>query len=249
MVIEAVPEKVELKRARFAQLDRLADPDATPASNSASIPASRMIDRVRHSGRVLNAHYQQPSQLSSDKLMSCGKTDEGVTDGSMEKVPLRARGLSRAARERRIPLQPGMGGGQTRVPDGAPGRRGHIRGGGRPVEHLDHPRHPALPPHGPGRTRPARSSLERSRAMEQPGIWQPSHRSALPGSTVSSRLTWELPTAAQCAMQRSSQPFRHSQTTPEKTLRRGGTTATGRLKPRCGRHARSTTGASQGANP
>ncbi len=88
MVIEAVPEKLELKRAVFAELDRLADADAILASNSSSLPTSHLIDNVRHPERVLNTHYQQPPQLNAVELMSCGKTDEGIIDALMGKLPL-----------------------------------------------------------------------------------------------------------------------------------------------------------------
>ena len=37
MVVEAAPEKLELKREVLAELDRLADPDAIVASNSSSL--------------------------------------------------------------------------------------------------------------------------------------------------------------------------------------------------------------------
>ena len=87
MVIEAVPEKLELKRKIFAQLDELADGDAILASNSSSIPTSQMIDNVGHPERVLNTHYQQPPELNSVELMSCGRTDSRVVDGLMEKIP------------------------------------------------------------------------------------------------------------------------------------------------------------------
>ncbi len=38
MVIEAIPERLELKREVFGQLDKLADDDAMLASNSLSLP-------------------------------------------------------------------------------------------------------------------------------------------------------------------------------------------------------------------
>ena len=60
MVIEAIPERVELKTAVVADLDRLADPDAILSSNSSSIPTSQVIDQVQHPERVLNTHYQMP---------------------------------------------------------------------------------------------------------------------------------------------------------------------------------------------
>jgi 3-hydroxybutyryl-CoA dehydrogenase len=87
MVIEAIPERLDLKRDVFGELDELADADAILASNSSSFPTSLMIDGVRHPERVLNTHYQQPPELNAVELMSCGKTDEAVIDALMEKIP------------------------------------------------------------------------------------------------------------------------------------------------------------------
>jgi 3-hydroxybutyryl-CoA dehydrogenase len=86
-VIEAVPEKLELKREVFGELDRLADDDAILATNSSSLASSRMIDKVGHPERVLNTHYQQPPRLNAVELMSCGKTDEGIIEALMVKLP------------------------------------------------------------------------------------------------------------------------------------------------------------------
>jgi 3-hydroxybutyryl-CoA dehydrogenase len=87
MVIEVVPEKLDLKREVFGQLDELAEPDAILASNSSSLPTSRFIDKVKHPERVLNTHYQQPPELNSVELMSCGRTDDAVIDALMDKIP------------------------------------------------------------------------------------------------------------------------------------------------------------------
>ena len=46
-----------------------------------------MIGKVEHPERVLNTHYRQPPELDRVELMSCGKTDEGVIDALMEKLP------------------------------------------------------------------------------------------------------------------------------------------------------------------
>jgi 3-hydroxybutyryl-CoA dehydrogenase len=87
MVIEAVTERIDIKTEVFGDLDRLAEPDAILCSNSSSIPTSQMIGKVEHPERVLNTHYQQPPELNSVELMSCGKTDDGVIDALMEKIP------------------------------------------------------------------------------------------------------------------------------------------------------------------
>jgi 3-hydroxybutyryl-CoA dehydrogenase len=87
MVIEAIPERLDLKTEVFGELDRLAEPDAILATNSSSLPSSQMIGKVQHPERVLNTHYQQPPELNSVELMSCGKTDDGVIAALMQQIP------------------------------------------------------------------------------------------------------------------------------------------------------------------
>lgn len=87
MVIEAIPERLELKRKAFGQLDEVADADAILASNSSSLPTSCLIENIKRPERVLNTHYYQPPDLNAVELMSCGKTDESVIDALMEKLP------------------------------------------------------------------------------------------------------------------------------------------------------------------
>jgi len=87
MVVEAVPEKLDIKREVFGELDRLADGNAIVAGNSSALPTSQFIDEVEHPERVLNTHYMQPPEQNSVELMSCGKTDPGVIDALMEMLP------------------------------------------------------------------------------------------------------------------------------------------------------------------
>jgi 3-hydroxybutyryl-CoA dehydrogenase len=87
MIIEAVPEDIELKVEVFGELDRLADDDAILCSNSSSLPSSQMIAKVERPERVLNTHYYQPPELNCVELMSCGRTDEAIIDALMDKLP------------------------------------------------------------------------------------------------------------------------------------------------------------------
>jgi 3-hydroxybutyryl-CoA dehydrogenase len=87
LVIESVPERVDLKIEVFGELDRVAAPDAVLATNSSSLPSRLVIDKVEHPERVLNMHYQQPPELNAVELMSCGKTDPEVIDALMDKLP------------------------------------------------------------------------------------------------------------------------------------------------------------------
>jgi 3-hydroxybutyryl-CoA dehydrogenase len=88
MVIETVPERLDLKREVFGELDRLADPDAILGSNSSSLPSSSFIENVDHAERVLNTHYRMPPDLNAVELMSDGRTDPAVIDGLMSRLPL-----------------------------------------------------------------------------------------------------------------------------------------------------------------
>jgi 3-hydroxybutyryl-CoA dehydrogenase len=87
MVIEAVPENAGLKTEVFGELDRLAEADAILASNSSSLPSSQMISKVQRPERVLNTHYYQPPELNCVELMSCGRTDPGIIDALVARMP------------------------------------------------------------------------------------------------------------------------------------------------------------------
>jgi 3-hydroxybutyryl-CoA dehydrogenase len=87
LVIESVPERVDIKTEVFGELDQLAEPDAILATNSSSLPSRLVIEKVQHPERVLNMHYQQPPELNAVELMSCGKTDPAVIDALMDKLP------------------------------------------------------------------------------------------------------------------------------------------------------------------
>ncbi|KPK89863.1 MAG: hypothetical protein AMJ94_11040 [Deltaproteobacteria bacterium SM23_61] len=60
LVIEAVPENLELKRSVWAQLDSLAPKQALLATNSSSIPVSRIESATGRPEKCLNIHFYQP---------------------------------------------------------------------------------------------------------------------------------------------------------------------------------------------
>jgi 3-hydroxybutyryl-CoA dehydrogenase len=87
LVIEALPERLQLKKQIFAELDRLAPADAILATNSSSYPSSQIIDGVSRPERVLNAHFYMPPVSIAVEVMSCGHTDEHVIDLLMQTLP------------------------------------------------------------------------------------------------------------------------------------------------------------------
>jgi len=60
LVIEVVPEDLELKRKVFADLDRLAPEKAILATNSSSIPVSRIESATKRPEKCLNLHFYMP---------------------------------------------------------------------------------------------------------------------------------------------------------------------------------------------
>jgi 3-hydroxybutyryl-CoA dehydrogenase len=88
LVVEAVPEQLNVKQSVFADLDAVAPQDAILASNSSSYPSSQLIVQVARPERVLNMHFYMPPELPIVELMSCGKTDPAIIDLLMERLPL-----------------------------------------------------------------------------------------------------------------------------------------------------------------
>jgi 3-hydroxybutyryl-CoA dehydrogenase len=62
LVIENVPEQLELKRRVFAEIDLLAPAGAVLATNSSSLPASRIASATRRPERVVNVNFGNPPE-------------------------------------------------------------------------------------------------------------------------------------------------------------------------------------------
>ncbi|KAJ5101594.1 Dehydrogenase [Penicillium alfredii] len=77
LIIEAVPERLELKIDTLAELDAKAPPDCILGSNSSSIKSSLMIAKVspERRKRVLNTHFTMPPAIRTVELMTDGETD------------------------------------------------------------------------------------------------------------------------------------------------------------------------------
>jgi 3-hydroxybutyryl-CoA dehydrogenase len=74
-VVESIPESVPLKRALFAELDRLAPPACILATNSSSIRSRLLADATGRPDRVLNFHFLNfPWRRRYIEIMSCGRT-------------------------------------------------------------------------------------------------------------------------------------------------------------------------------
>jgi 3-hydroxybutyryl-CoA dehydrogenase len=87
IVIESVPEKLEIKIPLWGEIDRAAAPDTIFASNSSSFPSRLMAENVRDKTRLCNTHFYMPPQFNALDLMSDGQTDRGLLDTLLAVLP------------------------------------------------------------------------------------------------------------------------------------------------------------------
>jgi 3-hydroxyacyl-CoA dehydrogenase len=63
IVVEAVPEKLELKQQVLGELEGLIRDDTIIASNTSGIPITKIAAELRHPERVVGWHWSNPPQL------------------------------------------------------------------------------------------------------------------------------------------------------------------------------------------
>jgi len=87
LVIEAVPEDLAFKRKMFKQLDRLAPRKAILATNSSSIPVSRMEKATGRPEKCLNIHFYGLDQgRNLVDVMGGTRTSPGILKAGKEWV-------------------------------------------------------------------------------------------------------------------------------------------------------------------
>ena len=87
IIVESVPEDLELKKDIFKRVDALSEPDAILASNSSSYSSSAFADSVKNPARLLNTHFLMPPEIIPVELMSCGQTDPAVIQLLVDLLP------------------------------------------------------------------------------------------------------------------------------------------------------------------
>jgi 3-hydroxyacyl-CoA dehydrogenase len=63
LVIEAVPEKIEVKRQVFASLDKVCKPGALLATNTSSLSISQIASFTNRSSQVIGVHWFNPAHV------------------------------------------------------------------------------------------------------------------------------------------------------------------------------------------
>lgn len=63
LIIEAVPEKIELKKSVFEQLDKLADPETLIVSNTSGLSISEIAAATNRPDKVMGVHFFYPAPV------------------------------------------------------------------------------------------------------------------------------------------------------------------------------------------
>jgi len=85
MVVEAVFEKVELKQEIFRKLDAMCSADVILASNTSTIPISRLASVTKKPERVIGTHYFSPVPLMRlVEVIRAEKTTDEITQRTVE---------------------------------------------------------------------------------------------------------------------------------------------------------------------
>ena len=87
LVVEAVPERLDIKIPLWGEIDAAADDDAIFATNSSSYASSTMIENVRNPERMCNMHFYMPPMSNAVDLMSDGETARDVLDSLLVVLP------------------------------------------------------------------------------------------------------------------------------------------------------------------
>ncbi len=98
LVVEAVVERLEVKRDVFAQLDRLTRPEAILASNTSSISITQLGAATRRPDKVIGMHFMNPVPLMKlvEVIRGLATSDETTATvvalaKALDKVPVEAQ--------------------------------------------------------------------------------------------------------------------------------------------------------------
>lgn len=87
LVVEAVPERLDIKIPLWGQIDQAAPADTVFATNSSSYPSRLMAENVRDKARLCNIHFYMPPTSNAVDVMSDGETDRAVLQTLLDVLP------------------------------------------------------------------------------------------------------------------------------------------------------------------
>jgi 3-hydroxybutyryl-CoA dehydrogenase len=82
LAIEVVPERMEIKRQIFAELDRVCGPEAILATNTSSLSVTSIAAATKDPDRVIGLHFFNPAPVMRlVEVVSTVLTADGLADG------------------------------------------------------------------------------------------------------------------------------------------------------------------------
>lgn len=85
LVVEAIVERLDVKRSLFADLEAIVRPDAVLATNTSSLSVTAIAAGLKHPGRFAGYHFFNPVPLMKVVEVVAGlKTDPSVCEGLAE---------------------------------------------------------------------------------------------------------------------------------------------------------------------
>ena len=87
LVIEVVPEIMELKKLVYAELDKVAGPEVIFASNTSTLPITEIANTTSRPEKFIGIHFFNPPQLMKlVEIIPGEKTTQAITDLTQEYV-------------------------------------------------------------------------------------------------------------------------------------------------------------------
>jgi 3-hydroxybutyryl-CoA dehydrogenase len=81
LVVEVVPERMDIKRQVFAALDQACSPEAILVTNTSSLPVTAIAAGTRHPGRVAGMHFFNPAPVMRlVEVVAAVQTDPATTE-------------------------------------------------------------------------------------------------------------------------------------------------------------------------
>ena len=89
LIVEAVPENFEIKKALFQKLDALCKPEAILASNTSSIPITMLGSATKRADKVIGMHFMNPVPLMKLVEIIRGHSTSDATYQAVHEMTLR----------------------------------------------------------------------------------------------------------------------------------------------------------------
>src|SRR4051794_37610620 len=81
LVVEAIPERLDVKRSLFARLDEITSPDAILATNTSALSVTQLSVATSRPSRVLGMHWFNPAPVMGlVEVVQTVVTDPGVVE-------------------------------------------------------------------------------------------------------------------------------------------------------------------------